>query len=963
MQLEGRGYHNGGFYLSGGSVLLLSNTQAISGHTFSVDSLVVLDDQASTFQVKAKNNYFYGTYNSSGLTVVSGGALYFVQPAQIGDFGQSVQVSGSGQLVLNTPLDDDLVIGAISVSGTAVFDASEYDISIGSLTLISGTIIKQGIITVDNSFVWNGGLLDGIGPLVSSTSLTVAGTSSMTVRSGMLLNLGMMTWRSGTINGVQNAILYNHANAIFNIALASAGVLSCPTFDSSLVNYGQIVQNTTVSSTIQFAFENHGSIAINAGSMTLSANGHFYEHSATGIAASSSLVFSGTLYTADGTIATVGTGFVNVAQGTLVVNGLLTGSLNVTSSSATLLHYGEMILERNSFKAGIVWISGHYNSTTPTVVQGSTVTFAFGSTIASFGPGLQASSGILQLYNNKLPQPMAPITISGSALVDFGSLDFSVPIVSLTAGTLSLTGTLSVTNQFQFDGGKLFTAFNGTIITTGQFTASGSQKTLDTVLLQLAGPASWTSGDFVGTNMSTLEILHGSNFSVSASNKLSTSTSAPSNLVIEGVLNKVSAGTTEIDFWVENNGRLSVQSSTLLIAGVGGWHTGTVDIAPTATLSLSTGSHTFFQQSLIINGGTLTISAGETFISGSLESDLITGFTTNIGGDLYIMPAANISTFGSSLTVTSGTTTLFANPQVAADVIVQGTAILDYTSLNVSLSTLQINGPSSVVIMDSMVTVWTSFTFYAGTVKGFGKLVSAGTLTFDGSSTKNINLLTVENVNTTRWIAGVVGLGDTAVLLNRNDALFSIEALNVISGMGQIINYGTMRKSMNVESTITVDITNSGVLDILANTLTFQGATAHYGTMTIAQSASCQIKSNVFVLEDSSQTSGAGVLLVNGGTAVISQYAYVNMLNSNISQVGSTQVKAGTLQTFAPSAVFGNPFSISAGTVIMYEDTKVDYLTVSSTGLLSGPARLTINKLATGKIKQQQQLCSKLLVV
>ncbi len=933
LRLNGRGELGGLFNIYANSKLRLASPAL--GYIFSTQSQVHMDS-SSAFEIYSGEHYYYGLLSCNGSTSVLGGLIHFLTPARIVDFGSLLSISG-GQLayyaeVLNQTFPDVLITGGL-------LDTFDRDIILPSLTMDgTGIFERNGLIDVIGMFQWSGGTLQGTGSVVSRHMLYITSAKAKTLQEGLLVNNLDAVWINGSVSGQSGAAFVNNVNATLSLDVATslswAGA-------ATLINYGTIRKTQNSTTTIEFSLQQDGLLEVLAPGLVLAGDGYFSSTSHTTIFNNAWLRFSGVNpYIINGTITTRDTASLIISKGLFILNGLLSGRVQVTGGS--LQAFGEMALQSSIFSGGSIWVGGLYNNTNVTIVSGTcNATFAPSANLLNLGSGVQVQdTAMLYLHNNALPSPVVPITISDQAILDLGAVDFIVPVLSQrNSSTLSLGGTLTVTSKYTLSGGTVTTSYNGIINCMTDFTLDTiTAKALQAVVINVFTAGIWQGGTITGNSAAIINILENATMTLDSSLvslAILQGSGVSPRLINHGLLAKIGAFPAEINFVLENHRTVQAHNGTLTMTG-GGLHTGGFQIAGTATLEMGGGNHEFALPSVVSNSGTFSVSGGSTFFEGLLANSG-SGFTATSGGAFYLMPSAVVTTFGANLTITGGTTILFTNPQADAIVIVQG-GTLDYSYLSVQLVSLLVDGANAVVTKSGTVTVMSTFDFRRGTIDGYGRIVSTGDMLFQSGNLKTISRGTIANKKSARWIDGQVLFSLSATLINDHNATFSLEAASSFMGAGQFLNLANIVKSGNVRSQIYIDFVNSGTVIVSGGTLTHAGTSIHNGFLSVLSAATLEILQEYFLFTPSSHTSGAGKISVAGGVAVIESGA-------NFTMSGMTETTAGYLHSFEKLNVFGSPLLVNGtGTTCMQVDTSISTLQVVS-GTLSGPAELVVTTL------------------
>jgi hypothetical protein len=294
------------------------------------------------------------------------------------------------------------------------------------------------------------------------------------------------------------------------------------------------------------------------------------------------------------------------------------------------------------------------------------------------------------------------LTISGGTFNLTVNLSFVN--VTLSSGTLTGPGTLTVTSAATWTGGTMSGSGTTTIVAAATLTISGSgSSTLDTRTLLLAGATNWTgSGTLTLANGALIDNQASGLFTIQGSGSLLGS----GNFHNEGSLIKASgSGTTTVASGIavtNSGGQVSVQGGTLSFAGAYNQNAGSTEVRSGAFLggngvnilggmlsgsgtvigsvlnqgqvnpgsTATTGILTIQGSYTQSTGGVLNIRIGGTgagtgydqlnvtgtaTLAGTLNVFLISGFSANLGQSYLVVPYASNTGQFASLVVTNHT--------------------------------------------------------------------------------------------------------------------------------------------------------------------------------------------------------------------------------------------------------------------------------------------------------------------
>ncbi len=367
-----------------------------------------------------------GSYNITGGITVSGGTVNFESP--ITSLG-AVSIS-SGTLNLST------------LSATPIL--------VPSLSLTSGNLDGVDKITATSVF-WSGGTMKGFGTtnVAAGGTLTITGTSTITLTSRTFNNFGAGTWtKTGYLMFSGDAIFNNKPDATLTFTGVGANIFLKSGTNNKFINEsGATFQKDT-------SLDTNASVDVfdNAGIVLLSKPG----------------VLSLTL------TASTGSGAYQVNDPDAVLR-FSAGTYTIDPSSGFT---GTGTME---FKGGTATLSGVYNMAGATTVSGGTALFTSSATVTGMG-AITITSGKLDLSSGEAIT-VPSLTQSGGTLD--GSDNVTANAVSWSAGTMKGVGTTNVPA-----GGTL------------TFASSGS-PILDTRTFNNAGAATWNKTTYLSLYANT----------------------------------------------------------------------------------------------------------------------------------------------------------------------------------------------------------------------------------------------------------------------------------------------------------------------------------------------------------------------------------------------------------------------------------------------------------------------------
>jgi hypothetical protein len=616
-----------------------------------------------------------------------------------------------------------------------------------------------------------------------------------------------------------------------------------------------------------------------------------------------------------GTATWTGTGNLNGGVGS-TINNLVTGLFDIRTDAAfgsgvvgtkTFHNAGTL---RKSVAVGTTTVSAwDFNNTGTVVVQTGTLSVnSGGSSAGAFSLAQDATLAIASssytLNAGASASGAGMLLVNGGTLTVAADAEVEVENFTLSSGTLTGAGRLDVTGLLRWTGGLM--TGSGATNATGTLEMSGSSaKTIHERTLNNAGTATWTgTGNLNGGVGSTINNLVTGLFDIQTDAAFGSGVVGTKTFHNAGTLRKsVAAGTTTVSSWDFNNtGTVVVQTGTLSVNS-GGSSTGAFSLAQDATLAIASSSYT-------LNAGASASGAGVLLVN---------------GGTLTVAADAEIEV--ENFTLSSGTLT--------------GAGRLDVPGL----------------------LRWTG-----GLMTGSGATNATGTLEMSGSGAKTIHERTLNNAGTATWTGtGNLNGGVGSTINNLVTGLFDIRT-DAAFGSGVVgtttfHNAGTLRKSVAAGTTTVSawDFNNTGTVVVQTGTLSVNSGGSSTGVFSLAQDATLAIASSSYTLNAGASASGAGVLLVNGGTLTVAADAEIEGENFTLSSgtlTGAGRLDVPGLLRWTGGLMTGSGATNATGTLEMsgssaktiHERTlnNAGTATWTGTGNLNGGVGSTINNLVTG---------------
>jgi PEP-CTERM motif len=782
--------------------------------------------------------------------------------------------------------DETLAIsGSLTLVGDVTGDNPTGDSVITNLILAGSSAVLGGagnLTVTGNATLGSDATMTGTGTTTLQGATTISGSSLSLDAGRVLQNEGTVSWSANTTiyldkntsNGGVGSIV-NAVGAVWestgnSVMVGQASGDGTPTFD----NAGTFVKSGGTGDTyVGVQFNNTGTLDVQTGTVRLTGGS---THTGAELTSSG----SGTIEFGNG---------VHTLDATTTLN-----ATNVEFSSS-----------------GTTTIDGVFNVSGTTTLSGNHVTFLPGADLQSLGTTL---------------------AMSGSGQLNLDANDVSLINLNATGGTLSGTGTVTVTGSATLGGTMTGT---GTTHLAGGVTSTLGSLGLDSgrVLLNegtVSGSGNVnlnpsTSNGGVGTIVNAA----GAVWDVTGNSSISGSFGGdgavtPPTFVNEGTFQKSGGtGNTTVSVVFENTGTLDVQTGTVILSG-GSTHT-SATITGAGTIQFGARTHTLDAASELtaanvrFAGG----STGTTTVNGLYD---VAGSTTVLSG-LADLSAADLQSLGASLTVSGGTLNLGAHDPTV-------------TSLTLGGSTGTITGTGTL-------TVTGTGTITGGTMTGAGTTVLMGTTTVSGTGVKNVDAgRSLLNEGTVLWTGGNFNLnpstsnGGVGTIVNAVGATWDAEANNTISGStsgdGAVTppsfeNLGTFVKSGGGTGTTTVSaqFNNAGTVEVQTGTIILSGGGTHTGAFDIAEGASLRLSTasaTTHVLNAGTSLTGSGTVIIGAGVATSDTV----VSNTAIDFAGTTNIYGLDYQT----------------NLVLMDDWTTGSLLYQG-GTIEGPGDLTVSGAAT----------------
>jgi hypothetical protein len=514
------------------------------------------------------------------------------------------------------------------------------------------------------------------------------------------------------------------------------------------------------------------------------------------------------------------------------------------------------------------------------------------------------------------PQAGDDVIIStGSVALD---VDTEIATLTLTGGTLTGSGTLSVDGLITWTSGTM--SGSGTTRAMAGMALGGTGKTLDQRTVLLAGGTAT-----MDASHSEIAMQNGATFTNQALFTLSNDNGLTTNQGFfdgggsgtfnnQGTLRKLATGNVGASRFgnvtFNNSGTVEVLAGAIALAG-GGTHAGaTFTATAPGTVDFDGGTHALDAGCTVSGTGTAAFSGGTITHLGTYQ---VTGITQVSGGEVLF--GGSVSAVG-ALQITSGMADFSsASAQITVGSLTQSGGTL------AGSNTLVVSGPAS----------WTS-----GTMSGSGTTLLMSGLGLGGAS-KTLNQRTVvlsggtaamnTNVSFISMRNGATFTNQGTVELSNDGGLGNNQGFfDGGSGSGAFNNHGTLRKLATGNSGASrfsgIAVTNTGLVDVQAATLSFSGGFTQTAGTT-------RLSGGTLV--------SATPLMINGGTLEGSGTVQGDVSNSGTVAPGPS---AGALQIAgAYTQTVDGTYSVEIGGA---GDAQFDRLSVSGAATLAGSLAVTL---------------------
>ncbi len=853
---------------------------------------------AGTYDVTGStiDNYSSGTVNFTG-TVNSIGAAF---------------TSSSGTMNFNSafPGTAGTIPTVVVNGGTANFGTNA--LSAATLTITGGTLTGTGVITVSGLTTFSGG--------------TIAGSGDVNANGGFLIN------SPGNTVFIDGRTI---VNPVGQTATWSGPGGAIETLDGAVFNNkGTFLAETTGSfeqgSGANSSFNNDGTFTKSTSSGTVNIqNGISFN------------VAGGSVDVQDGTLSLFGGGTDTGATFTVESGNTLNfGSSHSLDSASSISGAGTVGFDGGV--PGTVAMAGTYDVTGATIDNYSSGTVNFTGTVNSIGSAFTSSSGTMN-FNSAFSGTAGtiPTVVVNGGTANFGTNALSATTLTITGGTLTGTGVITVSGLTTFSGGTI--AGSGDVNADGGILINSPGNTVfidgRTVVNPVGQTATWSGP---GGAIETLDGAVFNNlgtFVAETTGSFEQGSGANSSFNNDGTFTKsTNSGTVNIQNGISFNvagGSVDVQDGTLSLFG-GGTDTGaTFTVESGNTLNFGS-SHSLDSASSISGAGTVGFDGGVPGTVAMAGTYDVTGATVDNYSSGTVNFTGTVNSIGSAFTSSSGTmnfNSAFSGTAGTIPTVVVnggtanfGTNALDATTITITGGTLTGTG---------VITVSGLTTFSGGTIAGSGDVnANGGFLINSPGNTVFIDGRTVINAagQTATWSAPG---GDIEML---DGAVFNNEGTFLAETTGTIEQGGGANSSFNNSGNFTKS-TNSGVVNfgpgvsfnVAGGTVDVQtgelglmgGGTSTSAAYTIESGTTLDLSGSAPFSLDSAST------LTGTGNFISEPTSTVTLGGNSPSFTGPTAVNRGALLVNGSQA--NSPVADNAGSTVGGNGTVGSVTTTDAT--------------------------------
>ena len=893
-----------------------------------------------------------GTYDVTGTTLVDGGTL---------NFSSGVTITALDTLNLS--------------SGTVGFTTGAT-VDVGTFNFSGGTLSGSDTVNVSGDVNWTGGTTSGTGTLQAESTLELGSSSGSwleaeTLDGWTLENYGTGQWLNGQVSQVDGSEFHNAAGATLSIVDTAGdweqapwnvdplwgtwvGSFGTPS-TGSFVNDGTVTENATATGpnvlNVSFNNESDGTVSVANGTLdfwgAVTDSGTWtvvssviFEAGVTGSGDSLSVESDGEVEFAGGTstltnLTLSNSGLVSITSGTVSLCGSISEDGAITISSGAEFGFdgtGTTSLSDSNdisgagtveFGSGTVDAgAGSYDVTGTTLVDGGTLNFSSGITLDPIGT-LSVSSGTIAFTTGDAVD-VGTLFLSGGTLSGSDALNVSMAM-TWTGGLMSGTGT---TNVGSADDSSATLQLGSTSISSSYNYA----MTLDGWTLNNYGVGTWVAeqvsqidaSEFHNESVGSLTISTATDWVAAPWTGSSWGTSSTGSFVNDGIVTEnVSSGTTwlKVSFNNSSEGTVAVTNGTLSLRGAI-TESGGITVSSGAEFGFDgTGTTNLVSTSNISGDGTVEYGSG-TIAAGAGTYD-VAGTTLVDGGTLHFESGVTLDAIG-TLDVSSGTVTFTTGTTVGiGEFIFSGGTQSGSDTLNISSSLIWTGGLMSGT---GTTNVGSSTDTSAVLQLGATGISNSLALTMDG--------WTLNNYGTGTWQAEQISQIGGSEFHNESAGYLTFETTTDwaaapwagsswgTASTGSFVNDGIVVESVSSGTTwlkLSFDNTSEGTVSVSSGTLSLRGAITEDGTVAVSSGAE-------FGFDGTGTTDLASTSVISGYGTVEYGSGTINAGAGTYDVPGTTLVDGGTLS-------FDSGITITAIGTLNLSSGTVDFTTGAAVGI------------------------------
>ncbi|MDD2762351.1 MAG: autotransporter-associated beta strand repeat-containing protein [Opitutaceae bacterium] len=722
-----------------------------------------------------------------GATVASGATLQLQGAIDI--TGQTLTISGTGVGgigALNNVSGNNSWQGAdINLNANSSIVASAGQLTIGDGTSFADSLnLGTRTLTLSGAGnIWVNSSITGTGSVIKSGTGTLtyyansnAYTGTTTINEGTLV----VDVLAGSNQGINGGLVIGDGVGVADSAVVQLGQGATPSASEVISNTAAVTIRSDGLFNLNDQVETIGPLSMTGGHVSTGANGLLYLNgNVTGNASSSMAVIDGVISLNSTTRTfTIASGTASPAD--MTINAIVQqGSLVKAGAGRLALTGANTYTGTTTVSAGVLNISN--NSALGDVASGTTVNS--GAALEIQG-GISVGAESLTLNGTGISSGGALRNVSGNnswaGAVTLGSASR----INSDAGTLTLNGGISGTNQNLTIGGGGNTALAGALgLGSGSLTKDGSGT------LSLSGSNVYTGGTAINAGVINIS----NNYALGGPSAGNTTVASGAALQMQGGISVGAQPLTLNGTGIANDGALRN------VSGNNSW-AGAVTLGSTSRINSDAGTLTLAGGITGTNRNLTIGGAGNVQVTGAITTG--TGSLTKDGGGTLTLASGSTSTYTGATNINAGTLQLGSSNQLAdtTAVTVANGATLNLNNYSDTIGSLA--GGGVITLGSGTLTVGannasTTFSgsFTAGDTGAFAK-TGTGTLTFGSGMDLSSGTLVLSG--------GTLNLGG----FNSTFGSLSVTANSVIDFGASGSSILNILSSVSVNAGVTLTITN-----------------------------------------------------------------------------------------------------------------------------------------------------------